>query len=534
MSESYDYIVVGAGSAGCVLANRLSASGRHSVLVLEAGRNDRTPWIHVPLGYGKTIYDDRFARQFLTEPDPEMRNRQLVWPRGVCIGGSSSINGMIFIRGQSQDYDAWAQAGNHGWGWDGVLPYFIKSEHNTRGASELHGADGPLWASDIREPDELMEAILRAADELGVPRTADFNGPTQDGAGYYQFFIKNGLRCSAAVAYLKPARKRPNLRVMTNARVDRICFRDGRATGVKVTEAGRTVEISARREVIVSSGAIQSPHLLQVSGVGEAAHLRDKGVPVVHDLPGVGGNLQDHLNVRSVYKITKPITVNDSLNSLRGRIGLAWNYALFRKGALGCSSAPAGLFTKVLPGSETPDIQFHFAGLSADEVRYRPHKFSGATFSMCQLRPESRGTITLRSPDPTDAPVIHANYLSAETDRQCMLEGLKFSRRLAETRALKDYIADEYQPGRELQSDDELLGFIRDTAGTIFHPSGTCKMGSDPRAVVDQRLRVHGLRSLRVVDCSIMPTLISGNTNSPTVMIAEKASEMILEDAAAA
>lgn len=532
MSEVYDYIVVGAGSAGCVLANRLTATGKYSVLILEAGPRDNTPWIHVPLGYGKTIYGDTYARQFVTEPDPEMKNRELVWPRGVCLGGSSSINGMIFIRGQSQDYDAWAQAGNFGWSWRDVLPYFVKSEHNTRGGNELHGGDGPLWASDVQEPDELMEAIFRGADELGIPRNPDFNGKTQEGSGYYQFFIRNGRRCSAAVAYLHPARARPNLTIRTGARAERINFKGGRANGIRFHHEGRVVDAVARREVILSAGAIQSPQLLQLSGVGEASHLQDMGIDVVHNLPGVGSNLQDHLNIRSVYKITKPITVNDSLNSLSGRIGLGLKYIMFRKGALACSSAPGGLFTSVLPGSDTPDIQFHFAGLSASEVRYRPHNFSGATFSMCQLRPESRGTIKLRSRDFMDQPAIRANYLTAETDRQCMLAGLKFSRRLAQTNALKSYIAAEYEPGSQVQTDDELLDFIRQNAGTIFHPSGTCKMGSDGMAVVDNRLRVRGIGGLRVVDCSIMPTLISGNTNSPTIMIAEKASDMILQDAA--
>jgi choline dehydrogenase len=532
MQITYDYIIIGAGSAGCVLANRLSASGRHSVLLLEAGPSDFTPWIRVPLGYGRAIYDDRYTRQFLTEPDPEMVNRKLVWPRGVCVGGSSSINGMIFIRGQQADYDAWRDAGNPGWGWSDVLPYFKKSEHNTRGASALHGGDGPLWASDVREPDEMMDAIFRASDELGIPRNADFNGESQDGAGYYQFFIRRGWRCSAAVAYLHPAKKRPNLRLETGARVERVRFDNGRAIGVSVRQNGAVHEFRANREVILSAGAVQSPHLLQLSGVGEQTHLGSHGVQVVHHLPGVGANLQDHLNVRSVYKIRRPITVNDQLNSLSGRIGIGLQYMLFKKGPLACSSAPGGLFTTVLPESKTPDIQFHFATLSADDVRYRPHKFSGSTFSMCQLRPESRGTISLASANPNDAPAIRPNYLSAETDRRCMLAGLKLSRRIAQASALKDYITEEYQPGPHVASDDELLDFIRQTAGTIFHPSGTCKMGDDPMAVVDTQLRVRGLKNIRVVDTSIMPTLISGNTNAPTIMIAEKVSDMILQDAA--
>lgn len=534
MDETYDYIIVGAGSAGCVMANRLTASGEHRVLLLEAGPPDNTPWIHVPLGYGKAIYDDRYTRQYETEPDPGMAGRKLVWPRGIVLGGSSSINGMIFIRGQAQDYDGWAALGNAGWAWKDVLPYFRKQEHNTRGASELHGADGPLWCSAFRDPDELYETIFRAAESLGVPRTDDFNGPSQEGVGYYQFFIKQGWRCSAAVAYLKPARRRPNLRVETNAIAERLVIKGGRATGVHFLQGGMSRLARASREVIVCAGAIQSPHLLQVSGIGNASLLAQKGVKVVHDLPGVGENLQDHLNVRSVYKVSRPITVNDSLNSLPGRMGMGLNYMLRKRGPLACSSAPGGLFTAVLPESKTPDIQFHFAALSTENIRYQPHKFSGVTFSMCQLRPESRGRVQLKSADIREAPAIHPNYLAAETDRRCMLAGLKFSRRIAAASPLKGLLTEEHAPGPSVQSDEALMDFIRGTAGTIFHPSGTCKMGSDPMAVVDARLRVHGIAGLRVVDCSIMPTLISGNTNSPTIMIAEKASEMVLQDVRAA
>jgi choline dehydrogenase len=534
MPDQHDYIVIGAGSAGCVLASRLSASGRYSVLVLEAGPEDRTLWIKIPLGYGKTVYDERYARQFKTAPDAGMDGRELVWPRGVCIGGSSSINGMIFIRGQAEDYDCWAQAGNRGWGWDDVLPYFKKSEHNTRGASDYHGNEGPLWASDAPDRYQFLESIFAAGEKLGIPQNPDFNGETQEGSGYYQFFIKNGRRCSAAAAYLHPARKRGNVEVRTNAFVQKIEFTGKRASSVKYIRGGELKEVFANKEIILAAGAVQSPQLLMLSGIGPAQHLRSMDIGVVRDSPGVGENLQDHLNARAVYKINQRITINDSVNSLIGQMSLGLRYLMFRKGPLACSATPGGMFARVLPGSQTPDVQFHFGMLSAEQVRYKPHKFSGVTLYVCQLRPESRGRIQLRSPDPAAAPLIDANYLSAEVDRQCMVAGLKLARQLAGTEPLKSYMVEEYQPGQDVRTDGQILKYIRETAGTIFHPAGTCKMGGDPMAVVDDRLRVRGVSGLRVVDCSIMPTLISGNTNAPTIMIAEKASDMILADAASA
>ena len=534
MSDAtYDYIVVGAGSAGCVLADRLSANGRHSVLLLEAGPKDNYLWIHIPIVYAKTMFHPVYNWGFSTEPDPNMKGRKLYWPRGRGLGGSSSINGLIYVRGQPEDYDHWASLGNAGWGWKDVLPYFIKCEHNTRGASKCHGGDGPLWCSDIEDRDELIEAIIRAGEQLGVPRTDDFNCGKQDGIGYYQLFTRNGWRCSTSASYLKQARARANLRIETNAHATQVTFDGSRATGVTYLQHESKCHTRAAREVILSAGAIQSPQLLQLSGVGPANFLRDLGIPVVRDVPGVGENLQDHLQLRAMYKVTKPITTNDELNSLIGRFKIGLKWMLFRKGPLAVGINQGGMFSKVLPESRTPDIQFHFSTLSSDQAGGATHPWSGCTFSVCQLRPASRGHVRIKSRAPKAAPAMVANYLDAEVDRRCAIEGLKFARRLAATPALKPYIAAEYRPGPGCIDEAGLLDFAREHGQTIFHPSGTCKMGTDSKAVVDPTLKVHGIAGLRVVDCSIMPTLVSGNTNAPVVMIAEKAADLILGESVA-
>ena len=527
----YDYIVVGAGSAGCVLANRLSADSRNKVLLLEAGPRDNYIWIHIPIGYGKTMFHKIYNWGFYTDPEPNMHGRKIYWPRGRGLGGSSSINGLISIRGQSADYDHWAQLGNSGWDWNSVLPYFKKSEHNSRGASEMHGGDGPLWSSDITGKHELMEAIIRGAQELGVPRTNDFNTGKQEGVGYYQLFTRNGWRNSSAVAYLKPIRSRQNLSIETDAHVMGLIVEGRRVVGVSYRQKGEIRTARARGEVILSAGALMTPQILQLSGIGPAELLKRNGIDVVHELKGVGQNLQDHLQLRLMYKVSKPITTNDDLRTIFGkmRIGLQW--LLTGTGPLGIGINQGGLFTRIMPGSKTPDIQFHFGSLSADMAGGEPHPWPGCTFSVCQLRPESRGVVEIKSTDPMEAPSMRPNYLSAETDRLCAVAAIRYARKLASTEALKPYLVSEYKPGASVASDEEILDFAREYGATIFHPVGTCKMGSDPMAVTDARLRVHGMQGLRVVDCSIMPTLTSGNTHAPAVMIAEKASDMILEDA---
>lgn len=539
MVERFDYIVVGAGSAGCVLASRLSEDPAIKVLLLEAGPADRSLWLHLPIGYGKTMWSTKYNWCFYTDPDPNMNGRRIYWPRGKTLGGSSAINGLIYIRGQREDYDLWAEQGNVGWGYKDILPYFIKSETNQRGASEFHGSTGPLKVSDIGQTHELIEAFIQGAEENGVSRTADFNGARQEGAGYYQLTTWKGWRCSTATAYLKPARKRANLTVISKARATGVIFEGKRAVGVKYRQGAQelTAYVTPNEgEVLLSAGAIHSPQLLQLSGVGPAALLARHGIPVIADLPGVGENLQDHLQIRLGYECTKPITTNDVLNSLLGQIsiGLQW---LFRKqGPLAIGINQGGCFMRALPDeATTPDVQFHVATLSADMAGGKVHPYSGFTFSVCQLRPGSRGYIRIKSNDPLETPEIQPNYLATDLDRRTAVAGVKAARRIAESASMAPYVKKEIKPGADAQTDDDLLEFCRDSGATIFHPSGTCKMGtpSDALAVLDERLRVRGIQGLRVIDASAMPTLVSGNTNAPIVMMAEKAVDMILQDAAA-
>lgn len=530
-SESFDYIIVGAGSAGCVLANRLSADPKTRVLLLEAGGRDWNPWLHIPVGYFKTMHNPATDWCYMTEPDPGLNGRRLQWPRGKVLGGSSSINGLLYIRGHRQDYDHWRQLGNAGWSYEDVLPYFRKSEDQRRGGNDYHGVGGPMAVSDVRIRRKLCDLFIDAAAGIGIPRTNDFNGAEQEGVGYFQQTCRNGRRCSTAVGYLNPVKRRANLTIATHALVERVLFDGRRATGIAFTVKGEAREARACAEIILSTGAIGSPQILMLSGIGPADHLNGMGIAPVHDLPGVGRNLQDHLQIRSIYKTREPITLNDEINNPIRKMLMGIEYALFRTGPLTIAASQVCVFTRTDPGLETPDIQFHIQPLSADKPGDGPHKFSAFTASVCQLRPESRGRIELKSADPAAYPAIHPNYLSTEKDREIAVKGLKVTRRIAGAGALGALISEEHEPGPDVRTDGDLLEYARNRSQTIYHPVGTCKMGGDPMAVVDERLRVHGIEGLRVVDASIMPTLISGNTNAPTIMIGEKAADMILEDA---
>jgi len=529
--QTFDYIVAGAGSAGCVLANRLSADPRNRVLLIEAGGPDTNPWIHIPVGYFKTMHNPETDWCYRTEPDPNLNGRSLDWPRGKTLGGSSSINGLLYIRGHNSDFDHWRQLGNTGWSYDDVLPYFMRAEDQEGGGDDYHGEGGPLGVSNMRIRREICDRFIEAAAEIGIPPLDDFNGPQMEGAGYFQLTARDGRRCSTAAGYLHPIKNRSNLTVATHAHTKHILFEGKRATGVAFDLKGHPTTALAAREVILATGAIGSPQILMLSGIGPAAHLRDQGIEVLVDLAGVGGNLQDHLQTRMVIKTNRPITLNDQLRNPIRKVAMGVEYALTRRGPLSMGASQACAFVKTRPGIEAPDIQFHVQPLSADKPGEGTHKFSAFTSSTCQLRPESRGHIELKSTNPHDYPAIHPNYLATELDRWTTIEGIKISRKIMAAAPMAAIIAEEHLPGAHLQSDDELLDAARQISQTIYHPVGTCKMGDDANAVVDHQLRVFGVENLRVVDASIMPTITSGNTNAPTIMIAEKASEMISEAA---
>ncbi|MCU0500376.1 MAG: choline dehydrogenase [Anaerolineae bacterium] len=535
-SREADYVIVGAGSAGCVLANRLSARPDVKVILLEAGGRDWNPWIHIPVGYFKTMHNPAVDWCYRTQPDPGLNGRRLDWPRGKVLGGSSSLNGLLYVRGQPQDYDRWAQLGNPGWGWEDVLPLFKRSENQQRGADAFHGDKGPLSVSDMRLSRPICDAWIEAAQAAGYPFNPDYNGVTQEGVSFFQLTTRNGRRCSSAVAFLNPARGRHNLTIVTRAAACRILLDGRRAVGIAYRDVGGVEHVvRARAEVILSSGAIGSPQLLMVSGIGEATQLQEHGIGVVHALRGVGKNLQDHLQARLVFKCNEP-TLNDEVRSLINKARVALQYALYRAGPMTMAASLATGFIRTGDHVETPDIQFHVQPWSADSPGAGVHPFSAFTMSVCQLRPESRGEIRLASSDAAVYPSIHPNYLSTPTDCRTIVEGVRIARRIARKAPLAHKISEEFRPNKTLSLDDfeGTLDWVRNNSTTIYHPTGTCKMGRGDDAVVDARLRVHGIDGLRVADCSIMPEIVSGNTNAPAIMIGEKASDMILEDRKAA
>ncbi len=529
-----DFIIVGAGSAGCVLANRLSEDPKINVVLLEAGGRDLNPWIHVPVGYFKTLHNPKTDWCYKTQPDPGLNGRSLEWPRGKTLGGSSSINGLLYVRGQKEDYDNWAQSGNKGWGYEDVLPLFKRSEAHEDGETGIHGGTGGLSVSRIRATSDIAEAFIDAAVEMGVPRTRDYNGEYQEGAGYFHQTARGGFRCSSARAFLNPAKKRPNLQVITHAHTEALIFDADdpkQVTGVKfnVKGAPRSARLAAGGEVILSAGAIGSPQILELSGIGRGEVLQACGIDVRHGLNGVGECLQDHLQIRLVYEVNVQ-TLNDAINRFIPRMGIGMQYVFFRKGPMSLGASQVAVFAKSMEGLETPDIQFHFQPLSADKPGIEMHPFSGITSSVCQLRPESRGHIHISSPWAQDYPDIVPNYLSATADQMCAVRAVKFARAMTKTASLSKFVVREHVPDTNPQTDEELLETARSISQTIYHPTSTCRMGHDPLAVVDDRLRVHGIKGLRVADASIMPSIVSGNTNAPTIMIGEKASDLILAD----
>ena len=529
MKNNFDYIIVGAGSAGCVIANRLSANKNNQVLLLEAGGKAYNPWLHIPVGYFKTINNPKFDWMYRIEPDIGLNNRNIQWPRGKVLGGSSALNGLLYVRGDKQDYDNWEAMGNKGWSYKDCLPYFIKSEKHEDGASKYHGDSGELHVSHLRLRRQIADDCIKAAKAVGIPFNKDYNGEQQEGIGYFQQTAYKGLRQSTATAFLKPIRNRSNLVVLTRAQTEKVLFKDKNAIGVSYYHNNQKKQVFANKEVILASGAICSPQILQLSGIGDKQLLQSLNIDVIHNNKAVGKNLQDHLQTRLIYKTSRQ-TLNDELNSWYNKMLVGLEYALFRTGALTlCASQVYAFFNTKLDGSR-PNIQYHIQPFSADKPGDGVHNFSAFTISVCVLRPESRGEVKICANDICQAPKIIANYLSTKGDCQTAIDAIKVTRKIINTSPLKEVILEEFVPGANYQSDDEILDAAREYSQTIYHPTSTCKMGCDDDSVVDDRLRVIGVKNLRVIDASIMPQIVSGNTNAPTIMIAEKGSDMILAD----
>ena len=523
-----DYLIIGGGTAGCVLANRLSADGRHQVVMLEAGGKDDDKNIHIPAGIRSLLKSKKHNWFYMTEPSALVNGRSIYWPRGKVLGGSSSINGMVYIRGQASDYDRWEKSGATGWNWKNLFPYFLMIENQTRGADEFHATGGPLTVSDRTNKSEVWNQFIESAVRLGVPRNPDFNGARQEGVGFYQATVDKGRRCSAAVGYLRPAENRKNLTVITHALARQILIEEGRAVGAVYESKGQIFEIRSNREVILCGGSINSPQLLMLSGIGPKAHLEEMGIAVQVDAPQVGKNLQDHLQLRITYRLNKPITFNEQYHSLVGKIKIGLEYIFRKSGPMAYPTAQVGLFTRSGASVETPDIQYHFSNYSINETTGVPDSFPGMTFSVCHLRPETRGEILLNNTDPNEHPQIIPNYLSADEDCRVAIEAIRLTRKIASTQPLASLIHEEVNPGHQVMSDADCLDFARSNGTSIYHPVGTCRMGSDADAVVDPSLMVRGVENLRVVDASVMPTLISGNTYAATLVIAERAAHLIL------